>query len=172
LDPTTIEDFVAARGDAMLRFALMLCGDRPGAEDLTQSVLARALPRWSRIATMERPEAYLKKMIVNEYLRWRRRLWHGELPTPDPDLASASAVAAARLDGAGDHASRDAAWALLARLPRQQRTVLVLRYYEDLPDAEIAAVLGCQESTVRSNATRALASLRSVLPTVERETLP
>jgi RNA polymerase sigma factor (sigma-70 family) len=75
-------------------------------------------------------------------------------------------------DDTAAHASRAAAWHLLGRLPRRQRAVLVLRYYEDLTDGEIAAVLGCRASTVRSQATRALATLRAALPTMERETLP
>ena len=78
----------------------------------------------------------------------------------------------AATDGADAHASRDAAWALLAGLPGRQRAVLVLRYYEDLSDLEIAVVLGCRASTVRSQAARALATLRTALPTMHREALP
>jgi RNA polymerase sigma-70 factor (sigma-E family) len=165
---TTFEEFVGARGQALLRFALMLCGDRHRAEDLVQSVLAKAYVRWVRISAMQRPEAYLKAVLVNEHLRWWRRHSSGEVPLAapvDPDVAAGG-------DAAVEHASRDAAWALLGRLPRRQRAVLVLRYYEDLSDAEIAAVLGCRQATVRSQAARALAALRAVVPSMDREALP
>ena len=115
---------------------------------------------------MQRPEAYLKKMILNELLSWRRRLWRRELPvaTAVTDRPIGDATAA--------HASRAAAWQLMSRLPNRQRAVLVLRYYEDLTDGEIAAILGCRESTVRSQAARGLAALRAALPTLEKGTLP
>lgn len=169
----TLEEFVAARGEALMRFALMLCGDRHSAEDLTQSVLAKAYPRWLRISNLEQPDAYLKRMIVNEHLRWRRRLWRGEIPVATPGEARLGSRACDVVASSEDsYANREAAWELLGRLPRKQRAVLVLRYYEDLADAEIAAILGCRTGTVRSQATRALASLRSVLPTMRKETLP
>jgi RNA polymerase sigma-70 factor (sigma-E family) len=161
--PPSIEEFVAARGDALLRFALMLSGDAHRAEDLVQSALARAYLRWNRIADLDAPEAYLKRMVVNEHLRWRARRSSREVPVQ----STGSDVAAG--DNANAHAERDAAWELLRTLPRRQRAVLVLRYYEDLPDADIASLLGCRESTVRSQAARGLAALRAVLPTMQRE---
>jgi RNA polymerase sigma-70 factor (sigma-E family) len=164
------EEFVAARGEALLRFALMLCADGDLAQDLVQSVLAKAYPRWARIVAMQRPEAYLKAVLINEHLRWWRRRSSRELPTAAPLVAEHSPVTGS--DHAGYHASRDAAWELLCSLPRRQRAVLVLRYYEDLPDAEIATILGCAESTVRSQAARALAVLRALVPTMDREALP
>jgi RNA polymerase sigma-70 factor (sigma-E family) len=164
---TSFEDFVVARGAALLRFALMLCGDRHRAEDLVQSVLAKAYPRWSRISAMQRPEAYLKAILVNEELRWWRRRGNREVPLAEP-----AAEPAASGDEAGAQASRDAAWALLGRLPGRQRAVLALRYYEDLSDAEIADLLGCRPGTVRSQASRALATLRAAVPTMDREALP
>lgn len=161
-----IEEFVAARGGALLRFAFMISGHRHTAEDLVQTVLSRAYPRWSRIAMLERPEAYLKTMLVHEHLRWRRRLAGNETPVPTSDLDGPTDAPADRI------ASRDAAWALLGRLPRRQRAVLVLRYYEDLSDGEIAVVLGCAESTVRSQAARAIAALRAAVPALREEALP
>ncbi|WP_155388456.1 SigE family RNA polymerase sigma factor [Catellatospora paridis] len=160
----TFEDFVVARGDALLRLALMLTGDRHHAEDLVQSVLAKAYVRWSRVAAMERPEAYLKKVLVNDHLRWWRRRGTRELLVGTP----ADRVAG----GASRYEARDAAWQLLGRLPNRQRAVLVLRYYEDLSDAEIAVVLGCAQGTVRSQAARGLAALRTVVPEMEWEALP
>jgi RNA polymerase sigma-70 factor (sigma-E family) len=159
------EELVVSRGAALLRFALMLCGDAQLAEDLVQTVLARAYRRWSSIERTAQPEAYLKKMLVNEHLSWRRRLSSRELPT---SLTTEVAL----LDCSAAQASRDAAWALLARLPRRQRAVLVLRYYEDLSDEQIADVLGCGISTVRSNASRALATLRTTVTGLDEEVLP
>jgi RNA polymerase sigma-70 factor (sigma-E family) len=164
----SFEDFVTTRGGTLLRFALMLCGDRYRAEDLVQSVLVRAHQRWGRIAAMERPEAYVKAALVNEHLRWWRRRSSRELPVADPDDRDLPAVA----DPAGPQASRDAAWRLLRGLPPAQRAVLVLRYYEDLADAEIAAILGCSPATVRSRAARALAVLREAVPELDKEALP
>lgn len=135
-DVLEFDKMVAARGTALLRFAVMLCGDAHLAEDLVQSALAKAYRRWDTILKVGQPEAYLKKMIVNEHLSWWRRRSSQELPS------SATGVEA-MADAADRHASRDAAWELLARLPRRQRAVLVLRYYKDLSDEQIADVLGC-----------------------------
>lgn len=162
----TFEEFVTARGGSLLRFALMLTGDRHQAEDLVQSVLAKAYVRWARVAAMGQPEAYLKRVLVNENLRWWRRRSSRETPVAEPGDGPAG------VDGAGAYAAREAAWALLGRLPRRQRAVLVLRYYEDLADAQIAEILGCTPGTVRSQAARALATLRAVVPTMDREALP
>jgi RNA polymerase sigma-70 factor (sigma-E family) len=151
----TFEEFAAARLPAVLRLAGVLTGDRSLAEDVVQEVLIRANARWQSIARLDRPEAYINKMIVNEYLSWRRRSWRLVLagagtdlhvrPTPDP---------------AAGYAERDAIFGELAKLPTRQRTVIVLRYYEGLSDAEIAEVLGCRPGTVRGYACRALAALR------------
>lgn len=164
MQPEFVE-FVAARGGALLRFALMLSGDPGRAEDMVQSVLARAYPQWQRIAGMAAPEAYLKAVLVNENLRWWRRRSSQEVSLAEPPLPAVGDTTTA-------HADRDAAWRLLGRLPRGQRTVLVLRYYEDLSDTEIATVLGCAPATVRSQASRALAALRAALRVEDREALP
>jgi len=166
----TFDDFVAARGQALLRFALMLCGDRHQAEDLVQSALAKAYPRWSRVSAMERPEAYLKTVLVHDHLRWWRRRSSSEVPLALTESQPPGDTAVG--DGTDVRASRDAAWELIRRLPKRQRAVLVLRYYEDLSDGEIATVLGCTPSTVRSQAARALTALRAVVPTMDREALP
>lgn len=159
------EDFVAVRGDSLMRFALMLTGDPHRAEDLVQTALARVYPRWGRISAMERPEAYVKTVLVHAHLRWWRRRASSEIPMAElrevPTTDPSAALAA-----------RDAAWRLLGSLPRRQRAVLVLRYYEDLPDTDIAAILACQPATVRSLASRALASLRAALPHLDKEALP
>lgn len=156
----TFEEFAAVRLPAVLRFAAVLAGDRGLAEDVVQEVLIRANARWEVIESLSRPEAYVRKMIVNEYLAWRRRSWRlvlsgagsgiEGLPTPDP---------------AAGYAEREAMLAELAKLPRRQRAVVVLRYYEGLSDQEIADVLGCKPGTVRGHASRALAALRVELTT-------
>ncbi|QNE20257.1 SigE family RNA polymerase sigma factor [Kribbella qitaiheensis] len=162
-EAVSFDEAVRANERRLLRLALMLSGGVHSAEDLVQTVLARAHRRWDRIGVLEHPEAYLRTMVVNEFLSWRRLLRNREQPLAELPEQPAGEDFSLR------QAQRDAAWRLLARLPRQQRAVLVLRFYEDLPDDEIAAVLGCTASTVRSNAARGLASLRAGLPTQDEE---
>jgi RNA polymerase sigma-70 factor (sigma-E family) len=157
----SFDDLVVSTERRLLRLGLMLTGGVHSAEDLVQTVFARAHRKWDRIQAIDNPEAYLRTMVVNEFLSWRRLLKNGELPVAEPVDHPSTEDLSARL------AQRDAAWRLLADLPRQQRAVLVLRYYEDLPDDEIAAVLGCAPATVRSNAARGLATLRNNLPAEE-----
>ncbi len=145
----------------------MLTADRGRAEDLVQSVLARAYARWDYIDGLDAPEAYVKASIVNEHLKWWRRRSNRETPVEAP-----AAEIAAPVDLAGRHADQDAAWDLLRQLPRKQRAVLALRYYEDLSDDAIGEILGCTASTVRSQASRALASLRLVAETISEEAQP
>lgn len=146
---------VAARAPALLRLAVMLTGDRLEAEDLLQTTLLRTQRHADRIAAMTAPAAYLRRTMVHEHLSAIRRL--GRRVRTSPLEGQDAAVEPPSL------AEQDATWRLLATLPRQQRAVLVLRFYEDLPDREIAQVLGCGEATVRSNASRALRSLRTRL---------
>jgi RNA polymerase sigma-70 factor (sigma-E family) len=148
-------DLVAARAPALLRLAVMLTGNSAEADDLLQATLLNAQPHADRIATMGAPAAYLRRIMVREHLSTLRTLRRRVRTSPldDHDMAGPDDVAELVQ-------SRDTTWLLLATLPRRQRAVLVLRYYEDLSDADIAATLGCGESTVRSNAARALATLR------------
>lgn len=144
------EEFTAARSPALLRYAALLSGDREEARDIVQEVLARAMLRWRRITSGGEPYAYVRQMVTNEFLSLQRRrrrflfvpLDSHDQPAPPPAEPG------------------DDLWARLATLPRQQRAVLVLRYYEDLGDDEIADVLGCRPGTVRGYASRALATLR------------
>ncbi|MEX2291371.1 MAG: SigE family RNA polymerase sigma factor [Mycobacteriales bacterium] len=145
------EDFVLARGPALVRFAYALCGDAHLAEDLVQEVLARTSSRWGRLQPS--PEPYLRTAIARELISWRRRRSHGERPSDIPDHSGGHA--------ADEIVDRDPLWRLLAGLPARQRAVLVLRHYEALPDREIAALLGCRDSTVRSLAARGAAALRA-----------
>ncbi len=151
----SFEALVAARGQALLRLAVMLTGSAHDAEDLLQATLAKAWPNADRIAAMAAPAAYLRRIMVNEHLGGRRRRRLSTVPLDDHD---ATAPAAPEPRGATDHA-----WRVLATLPPKQRATLVLRIYEDLPDAEIAELLGTSEAAVRSNASRGLAALRATI---------
>jgi RNA polymerase sigma-70 factor (sigma-E family) len=151
----TFEEFAAGRLTAVLRFAGVLTGDRESAEDVVQEVLIRVHRHWDKISALDRPELYVRKMIVNEYASSRRKLWR-LVPSGRGTEFDARVVP----DHASDHAEREALLAELAKLPRRQRTVLVLRYYEAISDGEIAQILGCSPGTVRGYASRALATLR------------
>jgi RNA polymerase sigma-70 factor (sigma-E family) len=151
----TFEEFAATRMPAVLKFAAVLAGDRVVAEDLAQEVLVRAYSRWDKIGCLDRPEFYVRKMILNEFLSWRRRSWRQILPGAAAESASTAP------DHAHVYAERQAVLAELGKLPGRQRAVLVLRYYEDRSDAEIAELLGCTPGTVRGYASRALAALRT-----------
>ncbi|KRV46963.1 RNA polymerase subunit sigma-24 [Wenjunlia vitaminophila] len=135
-----------------MRTAYLLTGQLASAEDLVQTTLAKAWSVWSRIE--DDPDPYVRTVMVNTHRRWWRRLWRGELPTGEfPDRA-----------GHGDAMTavdeRDVLWQALRRLPRGQRTVLVLRYFEDLTEAETARVMGCSVGTVKKQASKALSRLR------------
>ena len=163
-----LDEVVRAHLPGLLRYATVLTGDGHTAADIVQEVLLRAHVRWRRIALLERPDLYLRRMVTNEHLSWRRR-WHVRTIRPASDE-----VLAAHGDPHGDHAERvaadDAVWHRLNTLPARQRTVLVLRYYEGLSDVEIAGVLGASAGTVRSHASRALATLRRTDPSTTTET--
>jgi RNA polymerase sigma-70 factor (sigma-E family) len=146
--------YVAARGAALLRTAVLITGDRGLAEDLVQTALLRTYGAWGRIREREAVDAYTRRVMVTTYVNWWRRKWRGELPHGDLPEQSAPDALGRIEDGASLH---DA----LARLPRRMRAVVVLRYYDDLPDQQIAAILGCSTGTVRSQASRALDKLRS-----------
>jgi RNA polymerase sigma-70 factor (sigma-E family) len=154
--------FVRTRGGHHLRVATLLTGSMAEAEDLVQTSLVRLYRAWPRldVATTP-PDAYLRTIIVNTRRSWWRARWRQESPTdtvPDrPDPAA----------GGGDPAVGSTVGssvrAALARLPRQQRAVLVLRYLEDLPEAEVAALLGCSVGSVKTHAYRGLRALRGSL---------
>lgn len=153
---TGFDDYVAAELDALLRYATALSGDPHLAQDVVQEVLLRVRGRWARLDT---PGAYLRRMITNEYFSWRRRRGNRDVvPAPVRDLDALSAPVADHSDA---YADRDEMLARLATLPRKQCAALVLRYYENRSDEEIADVLRCRPSTVRSQISRALATLRA-----------
>jgi len=147
------EDFVAARGQALQRFGYALTGDWALAEDLLQTALARAYPRWPR-AQRHDPDAYVRKIMLNTWTSWRRRRWRAEVPALTvPDVPGPDSFAAV------DH--RQALRSALAALPPRQRAVVMLRYHQDLSERQVAELLGISIGTVKSQAARALATLRS-----------
>jgi RNA polymerase sigma-70 factor (sigma-E family) len=146
------EAFVAAQYDALLRTAYLLTGDHHDAEDLLQQALVRAVGAWGRIDGD--PGPYVRTILVRQNVsRWRGRRWR-ELHTAEPPEVGVSD------DGADD---RIALHRALGSLAPRQRAVIVLRYYEDLSEADIATELGLSVGTVKSHASRALAALRSHL---------
>lgn len=154
--PDGFAEFVAARQAALLRTAYLLTGHAQDAEDLVQTTLVKVVPRWRRIR--DNPEPYVRRVMVNENVsRWRRRRWREESTDALPD----------RLADAADHDDLLAVRSALLGLAPRQRAVLVLRYYEGLSEAEIAAALGIAPGTVKSQARDGLARLRRALPDVE-----
>jgi RNA polymerase sigma-70 factor (sigma-E family) len=151
----TSEEFTGSRLPGLLRFAAALTGDRGLAEDLAQEVLIRAHARWHQIEDLDRPEYYVWKMILNEFLSWRRRSWR-LIPAGRGTEVDTRQVP----DHAVRYAERDALMAELGKLPPRHRAVLALRYYDGLSDPDIAHMLGCTPGTVRSYASRALTALR------------
>jgi RNA polymerase sigma-70 factor (sigma-E family) len=143
--------FVVARSSALLRTAYLLTRDHALAEDLLQTALTKAWFAWSRIESG--PEPYVRKVLVNTYATWWRRRWNGEHATEDLPEPGHAAV------GDAAEASHDL-WQAMGRLPRRQRAVVVLRYFEDQSESETAALLGCSVGTVKSQASKALAKLR------------
>jgi RNA polymerase sigma-70 factor (sigma-E family) len=146
------EEFVSARLEALLRYATALSCDPHLAQDVVQEVMLRAQVKWSRIGPMANPGAYVKRMVTNEYLSWRRHKARRDIALNDFEPTMADPTA--RYD------ERDAMFASIARLPCKQRASVVLRYYEGCSDDEIAEILGCRVTTVRSHISRAIATLR------------
>ncbi|MEV0565112.1 SigE family RNA polymerase sigma factor [Dactylosporangium sp. NPDC050588] len=148
------EAYVSAAWPRLLRSAWLLTHDWHRAEDLVQTVLARAYGRWPRIRDGA-PGAYLRAMLASTYLSWWRRRWRGELPTerlPEPP-AGGGGLERVEL--------RHLLAGALARLPRQQRAVLMLRFHGDFTETDTARALGLKLGTVKSHTARALAALRN-----------
>ena len=144
--------YVVARSAGLLRTAYLLTGNRADAEDLLQTTLAKTYLSWDRIRDREAVDGYVRRVMVNTQTSfWRRRRPEALYDEP-PDVPGRDSTADADL--------HDALWTALSRLPRKQRAAVVLRYYEDLPEAEVAAVLGVSVGTVKSTTSRALARLR------------
>lgn len=159
MDQRAREDFrcfVVDRSPALLRTAYVLTGQRADAEDLLQTTLAKSLVAWDRIREPGARDAYVRRVLLNTYLSsWRRRRRLDEVPTEVlPERSSAE-------DAGAELAVRDLLWSAVAALPRRQRAMVVLRYYEGLSEAETAQALGVCAGTVKSSTSRALRSLRA-----------
>ncbi|MET7606908.1 SigE family RNA polymerase sigma factor [Streptomyces avermitilis] len=153
----SFREFVANRSSALLKTAVLLSGgDRHAAEDLLQNALIKAADRWSRI---DEPEAYVRQVLYRQQVsRWRLKWRCRELSVAEPPEAGTGPDAASAAE------LRLVMRGALARLTARQRTVLVLRYFEDLPESDVARILGCSVGTVRSTTHRSLARLRTLAP--------
>jgi RNA polymerase sigma-70 factor (sigma-E family) len=149
------DEWVAARGPGLLRLAYVLTGNRADAEDAVQDALSRALPRWEHIRNVGDPDAYVRRMVANAHTSWWRRFRKRETPV-------AEAFTPGVHDGPGND-DRDRVWRACLALPEGQRVAVVLRYYEQLEYAEIAALTGLAEGSVRARVSRGLAALRTSL---------
>ena len=152
--------YVRARQKSFARFAYLLTGDRHSAEDLVQSALAKVYGRWDHVSMVESPDAYVRKVMVNEHASWWRRQWRHRERT-DSDLIRVIDPAAAPAV-----AHDDDLWTHVRSLAPQQRAAVVLRYYEDLSEAQTAEILGCSVGTVKSHTSRAISSLRGKMKEV------
>ena len=166
------EEFVATRSQSLMRTAYLLVGSREAAEDLVQSALEKTFPRWSRVRRMDTPEAYVRRIVVNNaHSVWRsaKRLPTVVLPTgPDsPALDLAAGNHATGNHAAGDPAEdvtlRDSLLRALDELPHGMRTIVVLRYWEELSLQEVADLQRCSVGTVKSQAARGLGRLRELM---------
>lgn len=149
--------YMAARQPALLRTAYLLTGDRAGAEDLVQNALAKLYLSWDRVREREAIDGYVRRIIVNDHNSLWRRAWKRREHSTDsmPERPAVDEYD----DGQGA-----ALWTFVRSLPPKQRAVIVLRYYEELSEAETAATLGISVGTVKSQASRALAGLRQRAP--------
>ncbi|MBB4912982.1 SigE family RNA polymerase sigma factor [Streptosporangium saharense] len=148
-------EFVLARQQALTRTAYLLTGDAHLAEDLLQSTLVNVAKQWPRLSVDGNPEAYTRRALMNQYISWRRRL-RREWPSASPPEHGVSHDE--------ETLDRIVLRQVLARLTRKQRAVLVLRFWEDLTEAQTAEALGCSVGTVKSQTHRALARLRALAP--------
>jgi RNA polymerase sigma-70 factor (sigma-E family) len=161
------EAYMAARQPALLRTAYLLTGDRHAAEDLVQTALAKLYLSWDKVQRRELVDSYVRRILVNENNSSWRRPWRRREITTDqvPEQRSVT--------DQHDLGQRAALWDFVQTLPPKQRAVIVLRFYEDLSEAETAQILGISVGTVKSQASRALASMRgrvNTRPELARET--
>lgn len=165
-EPEGFALFVGARYAALVRYGVLLTGDRGHGEDLVQSALVKTYRAWRRLHPDGHPEAYTRTVMQRAAGRAVRRRSRLEVPTAQPPEHADPA------DPLTDHDRRDAVLAALRMLPAAQRVVLVLRYWEGLSEAEIATALGCSPGTVKSRASRAVDLLRrsGVLSDIEQTT--
>ncbi|HTY73485.1 MAG TPA: SigE family RNA polymerase sigma factor [Actinomycetes bacterium] len=157
-DREAFDAFARARTPALLRFAYVLTGDRDKAADLVQDALERTVAAWPRVVRKDDPEGYVRRAIVHRNVSVWRRMRREHVTDQVPDTAYVPSD------------PHDAAlWSTLGELPPRMRAVLVLRFYEDLGEAQTAEVLGCSVGTVKSTTSRALVRLREKLAAQQQE---
>ena len=156
----SFEEFVQAHVEGLVRLAHLITWDEPTAEDLVQECLIRVAKHWPKVKEMEHPVAYARRVLVNLALdsKNRRSQERAELTHPLPALSDEHTSSA--IEGLG---VREELLHSLGQLPRQQRTVLGLRYFLDFSEAQTADLLGCSTGTVKSSASRGLARLRELI---------
>ena len=157
-DASAFAEFVAARSAALHRTAYLMVGEHALAQDLLQEALTKTYVAWPRLRDVSNAEAYTRRAITTTAISWwRKRSWHeqphGDLPHREPATASSDDAVA----------TRDWVWTALQQLPPRQRAAIVLRYYEDLTEAQTAAAMGCAVGTVKSQVSQAIKRLRAEL---------
>ena len=147
-------EYMAARQPSLLRTAYLLTGDRHAAEDLTQTALAKLYLSWDKVQRRDLLDGYVRRILVNENNSLWRRAWKRKEVTTGavPDRVATT--------DRQNHGEQSALWEFVQTLPKRQRAVIVLRFYEDLSEAETAEILGISVGTVKSQSSRALASMR------------
>lgn len=155
----TFEEFVTGRQAGMFRAAFLITGDRHLAEDLVQGSLERAYQNWRRVVAAGNPDAYVRRIMVNLATDW----WRSRRYMSETNLAEMAHTASTEAGHAEQAERRDLILRALRNLPTRMRVVLVLRYYEDLSEAETAAIMGCSVGTVKSQASRALDRMRDAI---------
>jgi RNA polymerase sigma-70 factor (sigma-E family) len=155
----TYDEYVGARWTALYRTAYLLTANHADAEDLAQAALVKAYLSWSKVIGASSPDAYVRRILTNTFLSSRRplRVTRERLVDTPPELA----------EPADDEDERLTLWPHIAALPPKQRAVIVLRYYEDLSEQQIADALGCSPGTVKSTASDALKALRTRMAETE-----
>jgi RNA polymerase sigma-70 factor (sigma-E family) len=149
-------DFVADHGEQLLRTACLVTGDAHLGEDLLQTAFAKAYGAWSKVRAADQPVAYVRRLMINTHLSWVRRLMNTERVVETlPDSGTSDFQPA--------HAETDEIRQALLKLSPRVRTAVVLRYFDDLSEAETARVMGCSRSTVNNHVSRGLAALRNLL---------
>jgi RNA polymerase sigma-70 factor (sigma-E family) len=156
--PSSFDEFVVTSAASLLRTAYLITGDEGEGEDLVQECLLQVQRRWRRISTMDQPLAYARRILVRLAIRGsqQRERRHAELGSNIVERATASVA----IDLVG---VRDEVRAALRQLTPRQRAMLVLRYFHDLSEAQIARTLGCSIGTVKSTTSRSLSQLRELI---------
>ncbi|HZO69691.1 MAG: SigE family RNA polymerase sigma factor [Kribbellaceae bacterium] len=150
-DREAFDEFVRARLPQLLRFGHALTGSPHAGADLVQDALERTMLAWSRIDSKDDPEGYVRRIMVNRNVSIWRRYRRERLVDEVPERQLP------------DRTRDDSLWEAIKLLPTKQRAIIVLRYYEDLSEAQIAATMGCSAGTVKSQASRAMAKLRELV---------